>query len=139
MIEIGSWLCCSDAMESEIPLPDGFQPTEGRFPTYKALLELKKSADGLDFWQKNPGVPCSGPQELLAKWITKIYPAITIHATWPLFYQMVERLQLPTTGPKALIGEELTRYLSRTWVQHVTTNCQGQGTHVYNYGLPYIK
>ena len=39
-------------MESlEIPLPDGFQPTEGQFPTYKALLELKNSADGLDYWQ----------------------------------------------------------------------------------------
>ena len=116
-------------VEMEIPLPEGFQPTEGQFPTYKVLLELKNSADGLDYWQKNPGVPCSGPQQLLAKWVTTIYPAITIQRPGR-FYQTVERLQLPTTGPKALIGDELTQYLARTWVQHVTRKySQAQGMH----------
>ena len=64
-------------IHDDVPLPDGFQPTEGR-PTYKDLLELKNQADGLNFWHKHPDVACSGPQELLAKWVTKVFPAVTI-------------------------------------------------------------
>ena len=100
----------------DVPLPDGFRPNEGLFPTYKVLLQLKESADELD-----SGVPCSGPQKLLSNWITKIYPTIKIQRPGR-FYSMVERLQLPTTGPKALKGDDLVQYLSRTWVQR---NCKG--------------
>ena len=51
----------------DIPLPVGFDASVSRFPTYKALLDLKGHADQLDYWQRHPDVPCSGPQELLAK------------------------------------------------------------------------
>ena len=92
----------------DTPLPDAI---EGQFPTYKVLLELKGNADGLDFWKGNPGVSCSWTQELLAVWVNKLYPTITIQCPGH-FYQTVERLQLPTTGPKALKGDELTQYLA---------------------------
>ena len=62
----------------DISLPVGFEASVNRFPTYKALLDLKGHADQLDYWQKHPDVPCSGSQELLAKWMAKLYPALSI-------------------------------------------------------------
>ena len=108
----------------DIPLPVGFDASVSRFPTYKALLDLKGHADQLDYWQRHPEVPCSGPQELLAKWVTKLYPAISIQRPGR-FYQTVDRLQLPT---KALKGDELKSYLARTWIQRVTRDRKGMHT-----------
>ena len=115
---------CVVRNKMDIPIPDGFNAGTNRFPTYKTLLDLKGHADQLDYWERHPEVPCSGPQDLLAKWVTQLYPAILIQRPGR-FYQTVERLQLPT---KTLKGDELDSYLSRTWIQRVTRNHKGIDT-----------
>jgi len=66
-------------MNDAVPLPGDFEiPDTGfpKFPTYGTLLQLKQLADGAEYWQQHPDVPCSGPQMLLSKWVTSLFPAV---------------------------------------------------------------
>ncbi len=111
-------------MADAVPLPDALEIPDAGFPklpTYGTLLKLKQLADGVEYWLQHPDIPCSGPQMLLSKWVTSLFPAITVQRPGR-FYQTVERLELPTTGRNSLNGLELEHYLQRTWTQKNTRN-----------------
>jgi len=119
-------------MNDAVPLPGGFEiPDTGfpKFPTYGTLLQLKQLADGAEYWHQHPDVPCSGPQMLLSKWVTSLFPAISVQRPGR-FYQTVERLGLPTTGNKALRGLDLDKYLKRTWTQRNTRTASDKGMNI---------
>ncbi len=80
------------------------------------LAEAQQLADGVEYWLQHPDIPCSGPQMLLSKWVTSLFPAITVQQPGR-FYQTVERLELATTGSKPLKGLDLENNLKRTWTQ----------------------
>lgn len=137
------WLasCCRRQIEAlktrmasaggEVPLPSQLQiPAEGfpKYPKYKTLLLLKEVADGTDYWQKHPDVPCSGPSELLCTWITRLFPAVLVSRPG----RIVERLQLPTVGKKCLKGSQLESYLQKTWIPPKTGNSKNKGTDFHS-------
>ena len=80
------------------------------------LRKTARTETSSEYWEQHPEVLCKGPQEQLSCWVVALFPS-----SYPgRFYNTVEKLELPTTGAKALPGCELEKYLQKTWSPRVT-------------------